>query len=440
MLRSKKGLFIFNIVSLCVAGLICVTLYSYLQYSKAQPLYTICPNSSSGGRSQISNNPKDDYSAEPSLDGKPQFSSDNVVEAKAVIPENAGYVDASSYQLEISVSKQWVESVEKQITGAEYDAVFYNNSPYDINNWEIQIIVPNGSRLDSSWNGDYSYQDSVITILPLDYNRTIYAGDDITFGFILMNANTVYHIKDISIIFYRDYKIWRHPLFWITLLYLLIVLIVDISYIITCIKLRQYNKRQIEDRRIIDQSLSTFANIIDAKDIYTKGHSLRVAVYSREIARRMGISEEAQQQLYYIALLHDIGKIGISDNILQKPGALTPEERRTIEQHVVIGGTVLKDFTSIPGIAEGAMYHHERYDGTGYAKGLSGDAIPLFARIICVADAFDAMSSARCYRKELDILTIINEIKKNMGTQFDPAIAPYMLEMIHDGSAPISIT
>ncbi len=197
--------------------------------------------------------------------------------------------------------------------------------------------------------------------------------------------------------------------------------------------------RQEEYQRIIDESLKTFANIIDAKDKYTNGHSLRVAVYSRELAKKLKLPKEEQERIYYIALMHDIGKIGVADGILNKPGKLTPQEREVIRNHPRIGGEILKDFTSLPGISDGARYHHERYDGTGYNEGLKGEEIPFYARIICVADSYDAMAADRCYSKGQDAETIKKEIRSNMGTQFDPVIAAAMLELIEEGKAPIPV-
>ena len=139
------------------------------------------------------------------------------------------------------------------------------------------------------------------------------------------------------------------------------------------------------------------------------------------------------QNVYYIALMHDCGKMGIPDAVLNKPGKLLPEERQIIEMHTVKGGKILEDFTTIKGIREGALYHHERYDGNGYPEKLKGDAIPLYARIIGVADAYDAMSSNRCYRRHLTKETIIQELKDNAGKQFDPIIVKYMIQMIEGG-------
>lgn len=230
---------------------------------------------------------------------------------------------------------------------------------------------------------------------------------------------------------------YEQPLFWIGIAVLLIALAVGAAMLISGRKLRSARRRQREYRDILEQSLLTFASTIDAKDKYTNGHSTRVAQYSRELARRMNMTPEQQEHIYYVALLHDIGKIGIPDNILNKPGKLTPEEREIIQRHPKIGAEILKNFTALGGISDGAKYHHERFDGTGYCEGRAGEDIPLMARIIGVADTYDAMSSERCYRKPLSEEVIRSELEKGIGTQFDPAIVPHMLDMISDGTAPI---
>lgn len=204
--------------------------------------------------------------------------------------------------------------------------------------------------------------------------------------------------------------------------------------------LRQEIKRQTqaaEDRRekverMSRQIILTLAKTIDAKDEYTNGHSERVANYSKEIARRMGLSAQEQHDIYCMGLLHDIGKIGIADAIIQKTEKLTEEEYRMILKHPVIGEEILKNISEIPGISVGAKYHHEKYDGTGYPDGLSGEDIPLPARIIGIADAYDAMASKRSYRDVLPQRTVRGEIVKGKGTQFDPKCADIMLEMIDE--------
>lgn len=235
----------------------------------------------------------------------------------------------------------------------------------------------------------------------------------------------------------KDKAINEQPGFIAIVIICALAVTVGITVLALYARINRMKRRQKEYKEIIEQSFKTFAGTIDAKDKYTNGHSLRVANYSREIARRMDMDKDEQEHIYYVALMHDIGKIGIPDSILNKPGKLTDEERKIIQQHPVIGAEILKDYTAIPEIAEGAKYHHERYDGKGYCEGLSGEDIPLIARIIGVADTYDAMSSRRCYRDTLPSEVIIEELKRVAGTQLDPKIVPLILEMIEDGTAPI---
>ena len=196
---------------------------------------------------------------------------------------------------------------------------------------------------------------------------------------------------------------------------------------------------QEEIQAVLLESFTTFANIIDAKDPYTQGHSLRVALYAKVLAEKMGYDDTEQERVYWIGMLHDIGKIGITDVILQKPGQLDNIEYSTIQTHVDIGGIILKDFKALPDIADGAQYHHERWDGKGYSKHLLGKEIPEIARIICIADSFDAMTSPRVYRKALSVEFAKNELVKCSGTQFDPDIVPVMIKLIDEGSVPVDI-
>ena len=176
--------------------------------------------------------------------------------------------------------------------------------------------------------------------------------------------------------------------------------------------------------------VQTLAGAIDAKDAYTNGHSSRVAEYAREIAGRFGYTPKQQDEIYMMGLLHDVGKIGIPDAVINKPGRLTDEEFAMIKSHPVMGANVLKNYTEMPQLVTGARWHHERYDGKGYPDGLSGEEIPEPARIIAVADAYDAMISNRSYRQVIPQETVISELEKGSGTQFDPRFAKIMLEMI----------
>ncbi|MBE5954791.1 MAG: response regulator [Lachnospiraceae bacterium] len=196
------------------------------------------------------------------------------------------------------------------------------------------------------------------------------------------------------------------------------------------VRLEQETNEKVEDmNRKIIQAL---ARTIDAKDRYTNGHSLRVAEYSKEIARRMGKSAKEQDTIYYAGLLHDVGKIRIPVEVINNPGALSDEEFEQIKIHPVTSYHILKDIFDDPNIKNGAKFHHERYDGTGYPNGLKGENIPEVARIIGVADSYDAMASNRSYRKYLPQSVIRNEIKTGKGTQFDPTIADIMLDMIDE--------
>ncbi len=245
-------------------------------------------------------------------------------------------------------------------------------------------------------------------------------------------------ISKVTLPISKEKTIIEQPLFWIVFVVLVVLLAFWAAQLVGRARLNQIKRRQQEYKNIVVQSLQTFANAIDAKDPYTNGHSIRVAHYSREIARRMGMTEEQQENIYFVALLHDIGKIGIPVEILNKPAKLTVEERAVIQRHVEIGGDILKDFSALEGISEGAKYHHERYDGTGYTKGIEGEDIPILARIIGVADTYDAMASDRCYRKALSKSDIIEEFVKCTGTQFDPDIVKYILDMIDDGTVPLA--
>ena len=158
---------------------------------------------------------------------------------------------------------------------------------------------------------------------------------------------------------------------------------------------------------------------VDAKDSYTKHHSDRVSYYSVLIGKQLGLNEEDLEILKQGALFHDVGKIGIPDSILQKPGKLTNEEYDDIKNHPSIGSKILAPAKIFNDLVPMVLHHHERYDGRGYPVGLSGEDIPLMARIVCVADSFDAMTSDRSYRPRFDVITALGELENCKGSQFD---------------------
>lgn len=197
---------------------------------------------------------------------------------------------------------------------------------------------------------------------------------------------------------------------------------------------RRLDEKTREMERVTIQAIMTVANTVDAKDDYTKGHSMRVAAYAELMAQRLGWPEEEIQNIYYVAMLHDVGKIGVPDAVLNKPFRLTDLEFRLIKGHTIMGAEILKDFKMFPNVNIGAKYHHERYDGKGYPEGLKAESIPLVARIIGLVDSYDAMTSNRVYRRRLSDDIVMDELSKGKGTQWDPELVDVFLELIKEGA------
>jgi len=187
-------------------------------------------------------------------------------------------------------------------------------------------------------------------------------------------------------------------------------------------------QRVLEDNLALTKVLS---NALDSRDSYTMHHSKNVAKYAMQIAEKMNLPHYLCEVIHIGGLLHDIGKIGIPEHILTKPGKLTEQEYKLIKTHTTKGFEIIKHVRHYKnsGILDIVLYHHERFDGKGYPKGLNGEEIPLVARIVAVADSFDAMSSKRVYRKELQLETILEEIKDNKGKQFDPLVVDAFLAL-----------
>ncbi len=221
------------------------------------------------------------------------------------------------------------------------------------------------------------------------------------------------------------------------LLYMLLVLIALIVWTTWLVVQRQLRQQQVKIN-MANETVMAIANSVDAKDVRTSQHSSRVADYAVLIAEEMNCfpwwqREKALSSLRKAAQMHDIGKIGIPDSVLNKVGRLTDEEYAKMKSHVVSGAEILKDFTLVDHVLDGTRYHHERYDGRGYPDGLKGEEIPLFARIIGVADAFDAMTSNRVYRNHMDNDYVMNEMKRGRGTQFDPDALDAFLRLVDKG-------
>ena len=199
-------------------------------------------------------------------------------------------------------------------------------------------------------------------------------------------------------------------------------------------KTREMRKKQEEQRHYIDEITKVFSSCVDMRDHYTNGHSARVAKYTAWLAEKLGKSKEEVDRMYHIALLHDVGKISIPDAVLNKPARLTDEEFEIMRSHAQRGYEVLQGMDIEQDMALGAGYHHERYDGKGYPKGLRGEEIPEVARIIGVADTFDAMYSTRPYRKRMELKTVVDEIQRCSGTQFSPEVVDAFMALYREGA------
>ncbi len=368
---------------------------------------------------------------------------------------------------------------DKLLYGNIYEATIINNSGITVNDWEIRINIKEDCYINNAWNGtmeihQYVEEDECVQEIDLrDYKE-----DELTVDYVIAGADLliplnkgdyiIYHPNDsksyaempinstseysgeisIGIIMYgfvdgndlSDYEMSYHfhksyfsgiegkiflILFPCWLIGMLIFIIVSGVVI-------KFENRFFVQGAMVKESLLLCAKVADSKDFYSKGHSKRVAEYSRMIAEQMGMDKSDCENVYNIALLHNIGNNLVPERIFKKPMKLSNEEYEMIKTHTTKGAELLENIKSIPHAAEGALYHHERYDGTGYPTGKKGDEIPLIGRIICVADAYEAMSHDRAYRRRMSMDQIKDELVKNKGTQFDPIIVGEFLQIIDD--------
>ena len=374
--------------------------------------------------------------------------------------------------------------------GTIYEMTVINTSSDTVTDWTAKIYIPEEMCVNNSWNGDFEFHqgvesgnEKVQTLDLADYSLYditldhfqgaggpmiwLHKGDyflyypdtrtgevplvskranadkrnDTQIGFIMyLPDRALDYAADFSVgefYYHLHSDILKNPFFWVLSSLTFVWITCLLALIIVRLNIKRLLEQQKRDEAIIEQTMQTIVNFIEAKDPSTMGHSLRVAQYSKMLADSLGFSESECKRIYYIALMHDCGKIYIPDGILGKPARLTDEEYEIMKKHTVYGGDILRDFSSIDGIGTGALSHHERYDGHGYPNGIAGEDIPLIARIICVSDAFDAMNSKRCYRDNLEADVILDELKKNKGKQFDPVIVDHLLKLISTGAVRI---
>ncbi len=369
--------------------------------------------------------------------------------------------------------------------GTIYEIILYNASDATITDWKMEVFVPEYMWMNNEWNGtmelhqtttgeelvqeldlseytkkeillDYyidhtgpmiplnegdsfiylpSQADNEMPLVPTEEGKDV--KDTAIVGFIIyvpdQNLDYVTVFDEAVLTYHMQKSVWDYPVFVFLLVVLSIYVVIFITLVVSQIRVNKLLRQQKHDAQIIEQSISTFINFIEAKDPHTKGHSERVARYSYLLAQKMGYSERECNRIRYVALMHDCGKISIPVSILQKKGKLTEEEYEVIKSHTTYGNQMLRDFSSIDGINTGALYHHERYDGKGYPAGISGEEIPMIARIIGVADSLDAMNSNRCYRPRLTKEVIMKELIDNKGKQFDATVIDYVIELINEG-------
>lgn len=266
---------------------------------------------------------------------------------------------------------------------------------------------------------------------PVSYTNL--SGGKYIFHFSVIDTMTGREVNTISITLIKEKQIYESGWFWILLLVAVVFLAAAFSVVYTHHKTEKLIKKQKENKIFKNQMIQAFATCIDLKDKYTKGHSFRVAKYAAKLAEKMGYDKEKTAEVYDIALLHDIGKITIPDEILNKPQELTDEEYAIMKQHAKNGYDILKKIEISPELSLGAGYHHERIDGHGYPFGKTGEEIPEIAQIIAVADTFDTMNSNRPYRERLKKEDILAELRRIAGTQLNTKIVQLMIAMIESG-------
>ncbi len=336
----------------------------------------------------------------------------------------------------ITKSNSWTEANDMNLFS--YEAILANTTDSDFKDWCIKLKIPDQTSVENTWDCTAYIEDNYLYLKAGEHiNEKINSKSESHFGFLLISENDLTFRS--AVITGRLCKRLSSNLLFIACILMAVISFIAFLYGFVIQKIirnqsQLTKQRQDHDNQIIEQTMKTFSNFIDNKDTYTQGHSTRVAAYVREMARRMGLDEQTQLNMYYAGLMHDIGKLTIADEVLNKTSRLSNEEWTLIQQHTTNGASLLKNFTILPEINDAVLYHHERYDGTGYINRLSGKNIPLVARMVGIADSYDAMNTNRCYRLKFSEERIISELERCRGKQFDPDIVPYMIAMIKDGT------
>ncbi len=359
-----------------------------------------------------------------------------------------------------------------------YEMVVTNNAHTFVNDWNLRININETCYLSNGWCGtfeihqfgadgkesvqtldlrDFDYrdielkyyradQDLLIPLTPGDYmiyhpdasgisgevpikGTADFSGMSVC-GIIMYSVSGDVDLQHYELSYQLDRSVWEGPrgTFFISAFFLLTLSLIILATIFV-VSVR-FEERILSQSRTLKDAFRVCSSLADARDYYSREHSERVAEYARLIAEKMGLEKSDCEDVYRAALLHNIGNVFVSEQILRKNGKLTREEYAEVKKHTVRGAEILKDIRNIPYVQAAAMYHHERYDGTGYPQGKKEEEIPLIARIIAVADAYDAMNNDRPYRNKLMREQIREEFIRNRGTQFDPAVVTAFLDIM----------
>ncbi len=377
-----------------------------------------------------------------------------------------------------SWEKKDTSSIGVVLNAKIYDMVVTNNSKTLMDDWKLRMDIKEECYLNNGWCGSFEIhqfseegeervqtvdlrnykqsefkieyriagQDLLIPLKNGDYVIYIPDGSDVsgevpikgsnemsgmvTCGFIMYSRSGSVDTSNYELTYtlHKSYFSGAEGSFFVVAFFtwMLAMLIIFIIFVISV----QYEQRFLAQSRMLGDVFKLCCTLSDSRDYYSKEHSIRVAKYSRLIAEKMGMDKSDCDTVYNAAMLHNIGNSFVSEQILRKMGRLTSEEFSMVKTHTSKGAEVLKDIKNIPHAEEAALYHHERYDGTGYPMGKKGDDIPLVARIVAVADAYDAMANDRPYRKKFMKDQIREEFIKNRGTQFDPMIVGAFLDIM----------
>ena len=362
--------------------------------------------------------------------------------AKAINPAKVDYWLENGKDAEYAETFEMLKGVLENTPNLKYLYI------YQIRPDGCHVLIDTDPEEPGNLGDVQEFDESFMSYLPalLKGNKIDIIESDDSFGWLLTKYEPIYDSTG-KCVAYAGADISMDAIHDYTNNLVLIIVGIAAIFLVACIviglkmSIDKYKEDEIErlrdeqqrDKKLIREIIEAFAKVIDMKDSYTQGHSFRVAKYTEMLARELGYDEETVEQYHNIALMHDIGKVSIPDQVLNKPGKLTDEEFDIIKSHTVRGYDVLNSISLMPELVVGAEFHHERPDGKGYPNKLEGEEIPRVAQIIAVADTFDAMYSDRPYRKRMNYDKAVSIIKDASGTQLTEDVVDAFLRLAEKG-------